>query len=136
VCSAILPKLALAWEKGPAFKFLMTHDDAITAAFKSDPLVYKGGIRVGFVWSFIQTMYQTLAAAPSFALPYLIVHGTEDKACLVAGSAEWHAKTASKDKAFHPIQGGFHELFFESDEYRKPVLGLVDAFLAARLGSR
>ena len=37
--SKVAPKLAIPWEKGPAAKFPLTHDDAFNKQFHADPLV-------------------------------------------------------------------------------------------------
>jgi len=40
--SNLVPKFAVPWERGPARKFPLSHDDKLNEAFHSDPLVYHG----------------------------------------------------------------------------------------------
>eukprot|EP00960_Hanusia_phi_P012925 377851-Hanusia_phi.AAC.1 len=42
--SNLVPKLAIPWEKGPATKFPLSHDEGMNKAFHSDPLVYHGQV--------------------------------------------------------------------------------------------
>lgn len=70
------------------------------------------------------------AQGAAFTLPYLCIHGSEDRMCLPIGSEEWHSKTSTSDKTRLVVEGAYHELHNEMPQYReqwsKAVLGWID----------
>eukprot|EP00283_Hemiselmis_rufescens_P015095 CAMPEP_0173438004 /NCGR_PEP_ID=MMETSP1357-20121228/19095_1 /TAXON_ID=77926 /ORGANISM="Hemiselmis rufescens, Strain PCC563" /LENGTH=322 /DNA_ID=CAMNT_0014403243 /DNA_START=30 /DNA_END=998 /DNA_ORIENTATION=+ len=113
-----VPKLAIPWEKGPAAIFPICHDAATAAQYHADPLIYHGGLRTRWSSEMLSSMKQAMDGADTFDLPYICIHGGEDRMTLPQGSMEWHDKTTSKDKKRVVIEGAYHEMHNETPEYR------------------
>jgi len=113
-----LPKVPIPWEKGPAAIFPITHDEATNAQYHADPLIYHGGMRPRFTHEILGSMKDAGGRAGDFSLPYLCIHGGEDRMTLPQGSEDWHGRTSSKDKKRVVVEGAFHELHNETPEYR------------------
>lgn len=98
----------------------------------SDPLYYAGRMRVGTGLAMLDMIE---AVGPKLSLvdtPYLLQHGTADRACSVEGSADLHQKTRSADKTFRAYEGGAHDLSNEPAPIRDAVVRDFVAWLEAR----
>ena len=108
--SWLVPKVVIPWEKGPAALFPISHDQAVCEQYHSDPLVYHGGLRPRFSLQLLTSMMTAKERAAEFNVPYLCIHGSDDRMCLPVGSEIWHNKTSSKDKTRILVNGCFHEV--------------------------
>ena len=122
-------ELQVPGEKGPAAIFPVSHDEVVCEHYHADPLVYHGCMRTRFTYEIFQAMARATAQGEAFNIPYLCLHGSEDRMCLPSGSEEWHAKTCSADKAHMVIDGAYHELHNEVPEYRAQWIEAVTAWI-------
>mmetsp|Transcript_41192 Transcript_41192/g.129395 ORF Transcript_41192/g.129395 Transcript_41192/m.129395 type:complete len:212 (-) Transcript_41192:80-715(-) len=120
--SNLVPKFAVPWERGPARKFPLSHDDKLNEAFHSDPLVYHGGLRVRWGAEMLTAIARAQDDAGSISLPYILFHGSADHITNPDGSERFHKNTSSSSKEFVPIEGGYHELHNELPQYRDPFM--------------
>ena len=73
------------------------------------------------------------AAAAGLLLPLLILHGTDDKATLAAGSQRFHDHAGSTDKTLKLYPGHFHDLF--NDVGKEGVMADTKAWIAQRIAT-
>lgn len=108
----LLPKLPVA----PLDARKVCSDARVVAAYERDPLVHHGAMRVRTGQEISEGMDAARAAAPAMALPLLLLHGTADELCLVAGSRALAAARAAArgDCALVEYGGGaLHEILNE-----------------------
>lgn len=102
----IAPKL-------PVLKLEMkdfTRDPAALALLQADPLC-KGEIQPArTVAALLKATDRMKAEFPALKLPLMILHGTDDKATVPAGSKEFYAAASSSDKSLRLYDGHFHDL--------------------------
>jgi acylglycerol lipase len=107
---------------------------AIDAEKFADPLYYHGRMRVGTGLAMLDMIEAVGSKLPRVDTPYLLQHGTADRACSVEGSADLHHKTRSADKTFRTYEGGAHDLSNEPAPIRDAVVHDFIAWLEARSG--
>src|SRR5207237_3353206 len=108
--SRIAPTLATA--NGIPAQYL-THDPAITTAYAQvDPLVFKTAT-ARWAAEFFRAQTETLAAAPGFILPCLLMHGGDDRLISPEGTRQFFAAAGSADKTLKIYDGFYHEIFNE-----------------------
>src|SRR5688572_9923863 len=122
----IAPKL-------PVLKLHMkdfTRDPAALATLEADPLC-KGEIQPArTVAALLKATDRMKAEFGTLKLPLLIMHGTNDKATMPAGSREFHAAAGSADKTLKLYEGHFHDLL--NDLGKEQVLADIVAWMDAR----
>jgi alpha-beta hydrolase superfamily lysophospholipase len=79
----------------------------VVKAYLNDPLVHDR-ISVSLIDGAFNTASEALGEASSLKKPVLIMHGSDDKICSPAGSAEFASKTGMAQLKIW--EGGFHEL--------------------------
>jgi len=89
---------------------ISTNPHAITA-YIDDPLVFHGGIKARFGAEFLDTAEEIIRRASELTLPFLTLHGSDDKITLPKGSQILYDNALSKDKRLKYFPGGYHELF-------------------------
>jgi lysophospholipase len=55
------------------------------------------------------------ARLPRLSVPLLLLHGTDDEICALAGSTMVHDRVSSPDKTLRRYQGLYHEVFNEPE---------------------
>ncbi|MES2950978.1 MAG: lysophospholipase [Pseudomonadota bacterium] len=127
---SILPKIAPDLRVGNGVKpQFVSHDPAVVAAYKADPLVHdRISARLAH---FIATAGpQTLALAPQWTVPTLLLYAGDDRLLNPEGSRKF-AATAPKDvvtaQCFDKL---YHEIFNELDA--KPVFAALQKWLDQR----
>jgi alpha-beta hydrolase superfamily lysophospholipase len=128
VIAAVAPTLPLV----PLDLEAISRDPAVVAAFKADPLVHAGRIRVRMAARIGTTLEALRARAHELRPPLLILHGGTDHVVPPSGSEWLHAHAGSADKTLRLYPGLYHEIHNEPE--RAQVLGDVTAWLAARVG--
>jgi alpha-beta hydrolase superfamily lysophospholipase len=93
----------------------ISRDPQVVAAYRSDPLVFTGKITAGLGAALIGAMQSFPARYASLRLPILIVHGTADQLCDIAGSRELEAAAVNADVTSHYYEGLYHEVFNEPE---------------------
>ena len=132
VVLAILPKLAPDARVGngldPAF---ISHDPAVVAAYKADPLVHDR-ISARLAVFIAENGPATIASAPSWTVPTLLLYAGADKLVNPAGSRAF-AQAAPKDVVTsHCFEKLYHEIFNEKAADRAHVFEELKRWLDAR----
>ena len=83
-------------------------------AYRSDPLVYKGGVSAGTAMQLTRGR-EVIDRAPDLQLPLLVVHGDADRISHHLGSREFVDRVGSPRVTFELIGGGYHELLNDLD---------------------
>jgi alpha-beta hydrolase superfamily lysophospholipase len=132
VMLAILPRVAPDARVGngldPAF---ISHDPAVVAAYKADPLVHDriSGRLAVFI---AENGASVIASAPAWDVPTLLLYAGDDKLVNPAGSRAF-AKAAPKDMvSSRCFENLYHEIFNEKAADREPVFSELKRWLDAR----
>jgi len=124
----IAPKL-------PVLKLHMkdfTRDPAALAVLEADPLC-KGEIQPArTVAALLKATDRMKAEFGTLKLPLLIMHGTNDKATVPAGSKEFYEAAGSSDKTLKLYDGHFHDLLNDlgKDKVMADITSWVNTHLA------
>jgi alpha-beta hydrolase superfamily lysophospholipase len=87
-----------------------TRDQTALAALETDPLI-KGEIQPArTVAALLRATDRMRREFSTITLPVLIMHGTEDKATVPAGSQRFYDEAGSTDKTLRLYDGHFHDL--------------------------
>lgn len=127
---AVVPKIAPNLRVGNGLNAeLISHDPAAVAAYRADPLVHD---RIsGRLASFIASGGPaTLAAAPTWKVPTLLMYAGADKLVNPAGSRAFAAAAPRHLVTSHCFESLYHEIFNELDP--KPVFAEFMQWLDAR----
>ncbi len=110
--SRIAPRLGVLQLDGS----LVSRDPQVVAAYRADPLVYKGKVGARLGAEMFAAMGEVQAQAARISLPLLILHGAEDGLAAPAGSEflQQHAGLADKTLKIYP--GLYHEIFNEPEQ--------------------
>jgi acylglycerol lipase len=93
----------------------ISRDPEVVRAYREDPLVYRGKVKARTGAEILATMTALPARLPRLSVPLLLMHGTADQICALAGSAMVHDAVSSPDKTLHHYQGLYHEVFNEPE---------------------
>jgi len=109
----------------------ISHDPAVVAAYKADPLVHdRISARLG---KFIaDTGTATLARAPGWKVPTLLMYAGADRLVSPAGSRAFAAAAPRELVTSRCFDHLYHELFNETPPERERVFGALKAWLDAR----
>ncbi len=110
---------------------LISHDLSAVQAYDSDPLVYRGAIRIRMGFHIIHQGRAVRAGMNRLTLPLFILHGSEDKICPPNGSQVLHDGIGSSDKTLRFYPGMYHECHNEIDQ--NVVINDITGWLVARL---
>lgn len=127
---SVLPKIAPDLRVGNGVKpQFVSHDPAVVAAYKADPLVHDR-ISARLARFIAEAGPQTLALAPQWKVPTLLMYAGDDRLLNADGSRTF-AKLAPKDvvttQCFDSL---YHEIFNELDA--KPVFDALKQWLDKR----
>lgn len=101
--------------------------------YANDPLVFHGGMTVRFGMHMLNATTRVEKALPQFTLPFLLLHGTEDKLCDIRGSYAMIEKAPSQDKILKVYEGSFHVLHKELPEVSSAVFKEIETWLAQKI---
>jgi acylglycerol lipase len=128
--TAALSKLA---PKLPAYQIdaeLISRDPEVIRDYREDPLNWTGKLPARTLGEIMRSMDAMEDQVAYLTVPLLLMHGSEDGLCPVAGSRMVHAGAASRDKTLKVYDGLFHEIFNEPE--RAQVVDDLAAWLAQR----
>jgi acylglycerol lipase len=126
--SDLLPKLPVT----PLDARKLCTDSVVVEAYRRDPLVYHGNVRVRFGAECIRGMEAAFRDVPDMTVPVFILHGTADQVCPIEGSRKLVAQTPSLAK-IKEYAGAFHELLLEpsaTKEATRDILSWLDDRIA------
>lgn len=109
----------------------ISRDPEVVRAYRADPLVYHGRVKARTGAEMLATMEGLPSRLGRLSLPLLLLHGTEDRICALAGSAMVHDAVPSPDKTLHRYQGLYHEVFNEPE--REAILTDLVSWLTEHL---
>ena len=109
----------------------VSRDPDVVAAYKADPLVYRGKIPAGIGKALLVVSEQMPMLAPGITAPLLVVHGEDDRLVSVEGSRRLVEHVGSRDVELKVYPELFHEVFNEPERDR--VIDDVTEWIAARL---
>jgi acylglycerol lipase len=107
----------------------ISRDPAVVQAYVGDPLVYTGRICARTGVEMLKAQQRVMTEASRVKLPVLMVHGSEDRLCPLAGARPFYEAIASTDKTLKVYDGLYHEVYNEPE--REQVLSDVAAWLEA-----
>jgi alpha-beta hydrolase superfamily lysophospholipase len=126
VLSALAPRLPLI-DIDAAH---ISRDPAVVEDYRRDPLVYHGRLPARTVAELARAIESFPERAGSITAPTLIMYGTEDRLCPVAGSVMLGERVGATDRTVIPYEGLYHEIFNEPEQAR--VLDDLCGWLEAR----
>jgi acylglycerol lipase len=117
----------------PALKLPMkdfTRDPQAFRALEADPLT-KGEVQpAGTVAALLRATDRMRREFPTIRLPLFVMHGTEDKATVPAGSKLFYERAGSSDKTLKLYEGHAHDLL--NDVGKGAVMADIAAWINAR----
>jgi len=125
--SHIAPHLGVLKLKNEDF----SRDPAHVAEMNADPLIDGETQPAATVAALARADDRLHDEFPSVTIPLLILHGTEDKATVPAGSQFFHDTAGSADKTLKLYEGHYHDLL--ADLGKESVLADITSWLDARL---
>lgn len=109
----------------------VSRDPEVVAAYKADPLVYRGKVPAGIGKALLMIGEKMHLLAPGITAPLLVVHGEEDKLVAAEGSRRLVQHVGSNDVELKIYPDLFHEVFNEPERDR--VLDDVVEWITTRL---
>jgi len=109
----------------------VSRDPDVVAAYKADPLVYRGKIPAGIGKALLVVSEQMPMLAPGITAPLLVVHGEDDRLVSAEGSRRLVEHVGSRDVELKVYPELFHEVFNEPERDR--VIDDVTEWIQARL---
>ncbi|ERM84144.1 hypothetical protein P872_15280 [Rhodonellum psychrophilum GCM71 = DSM 17998] len=103
---------------------MVSRDQEEVRKYDEDPLVYHQAVAARTAYEILRMMGQVEEKMPSFTLPILILHGTDDKLINPKGSDLLYGKISSQDKNLIKYPGLYHELLneFEKEQIMDEIL--------------
>lgn len=110
--SRLVPKAPVPRNDGEE---VLSYDPAVGAAFAADPLTYHGKTRLRTAVEMIDAGADALERAGHLRLPYLAMHGADDRLTSPRGTVLFHERAGSADKTLRLWPHMKHEIFNEAD---------------------
>jgi alpha-beta hydrolase superfamily lysophospholipase len=132
VLLAVLPRIAPDLRVGNGLNAdFLSHDPAVVAAYKADPLVHDR-ISARLAVFIADNGPATIAAASSWTVPTLLLYAGADKLVNPAGSRAFAAAAPQPLVSTHCFDGLYHEIFNEAAPQRARVFAELKRWLDAR----
>lgn len=112
VLPKVAPRFSLRNEVDPD---VLSHDPANARAYRTDPLVHDR-ITAGLYADTIARGAEFIARAPALRVPFLLLHGRDDRIVDPIGSRRFFARATVPERAFCLYPGMYHEIFNEVDQ--------------------
>ncbi len=128
--SHIAPRLPLLKLKNEDF----SRDPQMVAALNSDPLTAHESQPAATVAALVRADERLREEFPLIKLPVFILHGTDDKATVCAGSQFFYDTVGSADKTLKLYEGHFHDLL--ADVGKEGVIVDITAWVDKHLPAR
>lgn len=113
ILNGLIPKQAIT---APLPSNYLSHDPAVIKDYDTDPLNYRGKVRVGMGHFILQAARYARAHMDELKLPLLIFHGEADKICPPKGSQLLYDSVRSTDKTLKFYPGLNHETHNELEK--------------------
>lgn len=109
----------------------LSYDPAVKEAFRTDPLNYHGKTRMRTAVEMSNAGADALKRASDLRLPYLAMHGADDRLTSPRGTERFHDRAGSTDKTLKLWPRMKHEIFNEVE--RDSVITYMLDWLDARV---
>uniref|UniRef100_A0A383WFB9 Serine aminopeptidase S33 domain-containing protein n=1 Tax=Tetradesmus obliquus TaxID=3088 RepID=A0A383WFB9_TETOB len=120
--SSLIPRQKMV----PAVKPENLHPDpAVVAAFKEDPLIFHGDLRVATGNELLRAMKHLAKHRSKISLPLYAVHGTKDAVTSLDAIEEFTGGVSSKELQLVKVEGGYHEMLMGEER-----IGSADGIMA------
>ena len=96
---------------------LLSHDPAVVAAYRRDPLVHRV-ITAGCAVALREAMKESPCLAAQLKVPCLILQAGEDRVCDANAAAEFAASVVNAPVTLRRYDGLYHEVFNEPERSR------------------
>jgi len=110
----------------------LSHDPALVAAYRDDPLVLKS-ITAGMLESFVRGMAQAQADASRVEAPMLMIVAGADRVVDPAGSRTFYDNAPADLREIAWFETGYHELFNEAEPLRGQAFAALTDWLRRHL---
>jgi alpha-beta hydrolase superfamily lysophospholipase len=94
----------------------LSHDRAVVAAYRDDPLVFKGGASAKVLSELLRAVKRVSLQYEQARFPMLILHGSDDRFADIRGSKEFYERSCSRDKTLRIYQDCYHEVLNETSK--------------------
>jgi acylglycerol lipase len=106
-------------------------DPSAKAALASNPLIVHANLPARSAKAGLEGIEAIQKHMEAVVVPFLVMHGTMDKATNIEGSRELHTRARSEDKTFEPLENLYHDLLHEPE--RDAVIAEATNWVMARL---
>ena len=115
----------------------VSRDPEVVALYDADPLNYRRGMPAGTLVAMIEAGREMNDTFEKFALPLLVIHGSEDALTDPEGSRQLVERASSGDKQLKVYNGLYHEVLNEpeKDEVLSEIAHWLDARVEAVLAA-
>ncbi|XP_070594486.1 monoglyceride lipase isoform X1 [Erythrolamprus reginae] len=124
----VLPNLSL----GSIDPNVISRNKKEVENYRSDALVYHGGMKVSFVIQLLNAIAKIERSLPKLFLPILVLHGSPDKLCDIRGSYLLMDTAPSQDKTFKVYDEAFHALHKELPDVTTSVFKEIETWIDQR----
>lgn len=94
----------------------LSHDPEVVRDYDTDPLNYRGKTRARTAAEMLAAIASVRAKLGALTVPLLVLHGTEDRLTLPAGSKLIAERAGSADVTLKLYDGWYHELHNEPEQ--------------------
>jgi acylglycerol lipase len=108
----------------------LSRDPAVVEAYNNDPLVHDR-VSARLAQEMFDGADYALEHAPELTVPVLLLHGSGDRICDLAGARLFYERAGSDDKTFREYEGMYHEV--HNDPEQEQVFADILEWLAAHL---
>ncbi|MEE9439782.1 MAG: lysophospholipase, partial [Saprospiraceae bacterium] len=84
--------------------------------YKNDPLIYHGKLNARTGYEILKAIKHVQNNFGLISLPYIVLHGSDDKIADPNGSKLFHSMTISKEKTIKILEGLYHEMMREPEK--------------------
>ncbi|XP_035828232.1 monoglyceride lipase isoform X2 [Aplysia californica] len=111
----------------------ISRDKAIVQKYKDDPLVYHGWMKAKWALSLLSALMEIEEKLTTIKLPFLVLHGGDDRIVSSKGSETLHKLAESTDKTIKIYPEGFHQLHADVEPVRSDSCKNIVDWLAKRV---
>ncbi|XP_065916461.1 monoglyceride lipase-like [Dysidea avara] len=97
---------------------VLTRDPDEIRNYMEDPLIWRGGLKAGWVTAIFDAQLQVANGVSAIKLPFITLHGTADTMVDISSSQFLMENTQSEDKTFERFEDGRHKLLVDLDRER------------------
>ncbi|GBN57254.1 Monoglyceride lipase, partial [Araneus ventricosus] len=112
---------------------LSTRNENFINEIKKDKLCFQGYWSARTIVSLLQAAEEISAKFPEIKVPFLVLHGCQDKICHVDGSRRLFELASSTDKGLKVYPLGYHSLLNEPDDISTDVVESIVEWFERRV---